>query len=80
MKDLIKIIAFVKVYGLNIYGIQHFSKNNLESYFLLLGWTRDRINKAIKLLMDKGIIRKEKVDAPNFYSLSILHRTHLNFF
>jgi hypothetical protein len=82
MKDILKIIAFVKVYKFTIYGVYYFNvdhgKNNLESYFIdKLGWSRNRINKAIKLLRDNDIINKEKADAPNLYSLSMFHKTYL---
>lgn len=74
MKDLFKIIAFVKIYGLSIYGTKHFNvdhgKDNLESYFLPLGWTKTKIKEAVKILRDNDIITKVKADAPNFYSLS----------
>lgn len=79
MNDLLKIIAFVKVYHSDVFGVKYFNvdqgKNNLESYFITkLGWSRYRIDKAIKLLRDEGIITKQKADAPNLYSLSFLHK------
>lgn len=78
MNDILKIIAFVKVYNSMIFGVHYFNvdqgKDNLESYFLPLGWSRYRIDKAIKLLRDEGIITKQKADAPNLYSLSLLHK------
>lgn len=81
MKDILKIIAFVKVYNETIHGVHYFNidqgKDNLQSYFLPLGWTKSRINKAIKLLRDNEIIRKRTADASNLYSLSMFHKTYL---
>lgn len=83
MSDILKIIAFVKVYNSSIFGVHYFNvdqgKDNLESYFLPLGWSRYRIDKAIKLLRDNYVINKEKADAPNLYSLSLLHKTFLKY-
>jgi len=75
MKDLLKIIAFVKVYHEPIYSKIYFNidqgKDNLESYFLPKGWSKNRIKKAVKKLREEGVIGKEKADCPNLYSLSI---------
>lgn len=80
--DLLKIIAFVKVYHSDVFGVKYFNidhgKDNLESYFIAkLGWSRYRIDKAIKLLKECGAIIKRTADVPNLYSLSILHKTFL---
>lgn len=81
MKDLLMIIAFVKVYNDSIFCVHYFNldqgKDNLESYFLPRGWTKSRIRKAVKILRDNGIVDKVKADAPNLYKLSLLHKTQL---
>jgi predicted nucleotidyltransferase len=82
MNDLLKIIAFVKVYHSDVFGVKYFNvdqgKDNLESYFIAkLGWSRYRIDKAIKLLKECGAITKEKADAPHLYSLSMFHKLNL---
>lgn len=79
MLDLLKIIAFVKVYHSDVFGVKYFNvdhgKNNLEAYFInRLGWSGYRLHKTIKLLKDEGIITKQKADVPNLYSLSLLHK------
>lgn len=82
MLDLLKLIAFVKVYHTSIYSKRYFNidhgKDNLESYFIdKLGWSRYRIDKAIKLLRDNDVIYKEKADVPNLYSLGVFHKEFL---
>ena len=82
MLDLLKIIAFVKVYHSDVFGVKYFNvdhgKDNLESYFInRLGWSGYRLHKTIKLLKDEGIITKQKADVPNLYSLSLLHKMTL---
>jgi hypothetical protein len=82
MNDILKIIAFIKVYNPMIFGVHNFNvdhgKDNLESYFVdKLGWSGYRLHKTIKLLRDEGIITKQKADVPNLYSLSLLHKMTL---
>ena len=82
MKDIIKIIAFVKVYHSDVFGVKYFNvdhgKDNLETYFIAkLGWSRNRIDKAIKLLKECGAITKINADAPNLYSLSMFQKFNL---
>lgn len=81
MKDLYKIIAFIKVYQNPVFGKLYFNidhgKNNLESYFIPKGWTKNRIKKAVKQLKECGAVSKEKADNPNLYSLSFLHKLNL---
>jgi len=76
MKDIIKIIAFIRVYQEPIYGKRYFNldhgKYNLESYFLPRGFTKTRLKKVLKIMLEDGMISKEKGDkTPNLYSLSI---------
>jgi len=67
MKDLLKIIAYTSVYGTNIYGVNHVGldvgKNNLESYFVSkLGWSKNRLSKSVKKLLEVGIFTRVKAD------------------
>lgn len=83
MKDLLKIIAYIKVYGLDLYGVKHTNincgKNNLESYFCTkLKWSEAKLKRLTAVLIQAGILRKEKAEPGfKFYSLSILHKLGL---
>lgn len=85
MLDLYKIIAFINIYHEPLFGVRcvnvDHGKDNLESYFVRkLGWSRNRLDKAIKILRDNDILRKEKADVPNLFSLSIIYKTFLEIY
>jgi len=82
MTDLLKVVAFIKVYHTPVYAKMYFNldhgKDNLHSYFIPRGWTKRRISIAVKKLKENFVISKEKADNTNLYSLSLLHKTYLN--
>ena len=84
MKDLFKIIAYFKVYGLSIYGKKYHGydtgKNNLEGYFCnKKGWSQNRLKTAVRKLKSAGILQKEPSDKDcTLLSLCFLTKAQLN--
>lgn len=84
MKDLIKIVAYFKVYGLDIYGKKYkgldAGKDNLESYFCKKrGWSQNRLKTAVIRLKHAGIITKEPSERDcTLFSLSLLTKFQFN--
>lgn len=79
--DLLKIIAYTKVYGLDLYGVKHTSldcgKGNLESYFCSkLNWSKTKLVKYVRILQAESILQKTIGNAEmKLYSLSLSHKT-----
>lgn len=67
IKDIIKVMAYFKVFGLDIYG-QKFhgydaGKDNLVSYFRVKkGWARKRLDDTIRCMIRNGIITRKRAD------------------
>lgn len=58
--DILKVVAFANVYGLDLYGTKFTNldcgKNNLASYFVdKLGWSMDKLKKIFSLLKKEDI-------------------------
>lgn len=83
-RDLLKIIAYIKIFGLDLYGKKHTNldcgKNNLSSYFCdKLNWSESKLKNYVGYLTSNDILRKEKVDVGmKFYSMSNSHKLMLN--
>lgn len=81
--DILKMVAYFKVYGLDIYGLKYqgydAGKDNLVWYFnMKKGWTKVRINKTLKELVDNDIVMRRKADVGSrLYSLSSMHKLQL---
>jgi hypothetical protein len=76
IKDILKVVAYIRVYGLDLYGTKHTNldtgKNNLESYFCdKLNWSQSRLKKIVSLFLRVGILTKKPAEPGfKFYSLS----------
>jgi hypothetical protein len=77
IKDILKVIAYIRVFGLDLYGIKHSNldtgKNNLESYFCAKkNWSPSRLKQAVDTMRRAGILKKEPAETGfKFYSLSL---------
>ncbi len=84
-KDILKVVAYIKVYGLDLYGTKHTNldtgKGNLESYFCdKLDWSENRLKKIVSLLLHEGILNKAAAEPGfKFYSLSSVCKSQLKF-
>lgn len=84
-KDILKIVAYFQVYGLQIYAKKYHGydagKDNLESYFCgKLGWSQNRLLKTVRLLTSEGVLKREVADVDSkLYSLSLWPKTALKF-
>lgn len=82
-KDILKLVAYFNVYGLDLYGVKHHGldtgKNNLESYFCdKLNWSESKLKRLVSLLVREQVLRRERVEAGiTCLSLGILHRDFL---
>lgn len=83
IKDIIKVVAYIKVFGLDIYGVKHTNldsgKGNLESYFCdKKNWSLSRLKKAVSLMLREGILKKAPAEKGfKFYSLSLLAKEQI---
>ncbi len=74
--DVLKIVAYFKVYGCDIYAKKHLGldtgKNNLESYFCRghHKWTKHHLQQVVTFMTRECILNKEKGD-PSFTPLSL---------
>ena len=61
--DIYKVIAHIKVFGLNLYGSMYNNeetgRNNLQDYFLPRGWTKARLKRVLTFLVREGVLYKE---------------------
>lgn len=84
MQDLLKIIAYFNVYGLNLFGLKHkgydTGKNNLVSYFCVKkGWSENRLKVTIRKLKKAGILKVEPSEGPTIlFSLHFISKEQLN--
>lgn len=84
MKDILKLIAYFKVFGHNIYGRKYLGldtgKDNLVSYFRKKeGWSEHRVKKNVLILKQAGILQKEPSDKDcTCLSLCFLTKAQLN--
>lgn len=84
-KDILKVIAYIRVYGLDLYGTKHTNldtgKGNLELYFCSkLNWSESRLKKIVSLLLSEGILNKKPAEPGfKFYALSSICKTQLKF-
>jgi hypothetical protein len=75
-KDLLKVIAYIRVYGMDLYGTKHTNidtgKGNLESYFCgKLNWSQSKVSRLARVLIGADILTKQPAEAGmKFYSLS----------
>lgn len=83
IKDILKVIAYFRVFGLDLYGVKHSNlntgKNNLESYFCAKkNWSPSRLKQAVDTMCKEGILRKAAAETGlKFYSLSPLAKEQL---
>ncbi len=82
-KDILKLVAYFKVYGLDLYGVKHCGldtgKNNLESYFCgQLEWSESKLKRLVSILRTGYILRKQPSEAGlTCLSLSTLYKIQL---
>lgn len=85
MKDILKLVAHFKVYGMNLYGVYHSNldtgKGNVEQNLgRLHGWSNAKIKRVASILIKEGILNKAPAEpGMKFYSLSTLHKTQLKY-
>lgn len=84
MKDIIKIVAYIKVFGMNIYGTMYTNldcgKGNLESYFCSKkGWSPSKLERNVTALKRADILTKATAEpGMKFYRLSLLTKQQFN--
>lgn len=82
-KDILKVVAYFSVYGLDIYAVKHHGydtgKDNLVSYFCdKLNWSESKLLKIVRFLTKEGVLRREPADVGcKCYSLSLGYKTLL---
>lgn len=84
-KDILKLVAYFKVYGLDLYGVKHCGldtgKGNLESYFCnQLQWSESKLKRLVSILRADYILKKQTAEVGlTLLSLSTLHKTQLKY-
>lgn len=72
-KDVIKITAYFRVFGCDIYGQKHLGldcgKNNLENYFCIKkNWSMDKLKRLLKMMVNGVVLTKESSYEPDTHS------------
>ena len=83
VNDVLKMVAYFNVYGLDIYGKKYHGydagKDNLEGYFRRkLRWSKKRMDTTLKYLVTNDIVKKEKADVGSrLYSIGFCYKALL---